>query len=48
MIVNCTGLGAKAIFSDPELMPLKGQLVVLIPQAGDQLQHERRRQAAAA
>jgi D-amino-acid oxidase len=33
VIVNCTGLGAKAIFNDPELMPLKGQLVVLIPQA---------------
>jgi D-amino-acid oxidase len=32
VIVNCTGLGAKAIFNDPELMPLKGQLVVLIPQ----------------
>ena len=32
MIVNCTGLGAKALFSDPELMPLKGQLIVLIPQ----------------
>jgi glycine/D-amino acid oxidase-like deaminating enzyme len=31
-IVNCTGLGAKAIFSDAELMPLKGQLIVLIPQ----------------
>ncbi len=32
MIVNCTGLGAKALFNDPELMPLKGQLIVLIPQ----------------
>ena len=32
VIVNCTGLGAKALFSDPELMPLKGQLIVLIPQ----------------
>ncbi len=32
VIVNCTGLGAKAIFNDPELMPLKGMLVVLIPQ----------------
>jgi glycine/D-amino acid oxidase-like deaminating enzyme len=32
VIVNCTGLGSKALFSDPELMPLKGQLVVLIPQ----------------
>jgi glycine/D-amino acid oxidase-like deaminating enzyme len=32
IIVNCTGLGAKALFGDPELMPLKGQLIVLIPQ----------------
>jgi D-amino-acid oxidase len=33
VIVNCTGLGAKAIFNDPELVPLKGQLTVLIPQS---------------
>jgi D-amino-acid oxidase len=33
VIVNCTGLGAKAIFNDPELLPLKGQLTVLMPQA---------------
>lgn len=33
VIVNCTGLGAKALVGDPELMPLKGQLIVLIPQA---------------
>jgi D-amino-acid oxidase len=32
VIVNCTGLGAKALFNDPELTPLKGQLVVLVPQ----------------
>jgi glycine/D-amino acid oxidase-like deaminating enzyme len=32
LIVNCTGLGAKALFGDPNLVPLKGQLVVLIPQ----------------
>lgn len=32
LIVNCTGLGAKALFGDEELMPLKGQLIVLIPQ----------------
>jgi len=32
LIVNCTGLGAKALFGDTELMPLKGQLIVLIPQ----------------
>jgi D-amino-acid oxidase len=33
VIVNCTGLGAKALFNDPELVPLKGQLVVLTPQS---------------
>jgi D-amino-acid oxidase len=33
VIVNCTGLGAKQIFNDPELMPLKGHLVILIPQS---------------
>jgi D-amino-acid oxidase len=32
VIVNCTGLGAAALFGDPELVPLKGQLVVLAPQ----------------
>ena len=32
IIVNCTGLGAKTLFNDPELMPLKGQLTVLMPQ----------------
>jgi D-amino-acid oxidase len=32
LVVNCTGLGAKALFGDAELMPLKGQLIVLMPQ----------------
>jgi D-amino-acid oxidase len=32
VIVNCTGLGAKALFGDDELMPIKGQLTVLLPQ----------------
>jgi glycine/D-amino acid oxidase-like deaminating enzyme len=32
VIANCTGLGAKALFGDAELIPLKGQLIVLIPQ----------------
>jgi len=32
VIVNCTGLGAKAVFNDPELTPVKGQLTVLLPQ----------------
>ena len=33
VIVNCTGLGSKARRHDPELMPLKGQLTVLMPQS---------------
>ncbi len=32
LVFNCTGLGAKALFDDQELVPLKGQLTVLIPQ----------------
>lgn len=30
-IFNCTGLGAKALFGDDELVPIKGQLVFLPP-----------------
>lgn len=32
VIVNCTGLGAKALFGDAELTPLRGLLVLLPPQ----------------
>ena len=32
LIFNCTGLGARALFNDNELTPVKGQLVFLIPQ----------------
>ena len=32
LIMNCTGLGAKDLFEDEELMPIKGQLTVLLPQ----------------
>lgn len=32
VIVNCTGLGARDLFGDTELVPLKGQLTVLVPQ----------------
>lgn len=32
VIVNCTGLGSKALFDDQELVPVKGQLTVLVPQ----------------
>jgi glycine/D-amino acid oxidase-like deaminating enzyme len=31
-IVNCTGLGARTLFGDDELVPVKGQLTVLLPQ----------------
>ncbi len=33
LIVNCTGLGSRALFGDQELTPVKGQLTVLVPQA---------------
>jgi hypothetical protein len=33
LLVNCTGLGAKALFGDDELVPVKGQLTVLVPQS---------------
>jgi len=32
LVVNCTGLGAKALFGDEELIPVKGQLSFLVPQ----------------
>ena len=32
IVVNCTGLGARELFDDRELMPVKGQLSVLPPQ----------------
>jgi glycine/D-amino acid oxidase-like deaminating enzyme len=32
VIINCTGLGAKALFGDDELTPVKGQLTFLLPQ----------------
>jgi glycine/D-amino acid oxidase-like deaminating enzyme len=32
LIVNCTGLGARTLFGDETLTPVKGQLTVLIPQ----------------
>jgi glycine/D-amino acid oxidase-like deaminating enzyme len=32
IVVNCTGLGARELFSDRELMPVKGQLTALLPQ----------------
>ena len=32
LIVNCTGLGARELFNDDELIPVKGQLTLLVPQ----------------
>jgi D-amino-acid oxidase len=32
LILNCTGLGAKELFGDKELVPVKGQLTCLLPQ----------------
>jgi glycine/D-amino acid oxidase-like deaminating enzyme len=32
VIVNCTGLGSRDLFGDTELMPIKGQIVLLVPQ----------------
>ena len=32
LIFNCTGLGARTLFEDTGLMPIKGQLVFLLPQ----------------
>lgn len=32
VLMNCTGIGAKALFGDEELVPIKGQLTILVPQ----------------
>jgi D-amino-acid oxidase len=32
VIFNCTGLGARALFDDQDLIPVRGQLEVLLPQ----------------
>ena len=32
LIVNCTGLGARDLFGDEELIPVRGQLEFLVPQ----------------
>lgn len=32
LIFNCTGLGARALFGDDTLVPIRGQLAILIPQ----------------
>lgn len=32
VVINCTGLGARALFGDEEVIPVKGQLTHFIPQ----------------
>ena len=32
VIMNCSGLGAKFLFNDEEMFPIKGQLTILLPQ----------------
>ena len=32
LVFNCTGLGARELFGDDELTPVKGQLTILLPQ----------------
>jgi len=32
LVVNCTGLGTRALFGDESLVPVRGQLVVVEPQ----------------
>lgn len=32
LVFNCTGIGAKALTGDEQLMPVRGQLAVLVPQ----------------
>lgn len=34
VIMNCTGLGSRTLFGDDDLIPVKGQLLVLLPQPG--------------
>jgi D-amino-acid oxidase len=33
LVMNCTGLGAGALFNDVDVLPIKGQLTVLRPQS---------------
>jgi len=32
LVFNCTGLGARTLFGDQELIPVRGQLAILLPQ----------------
>jgi len=37
LVFNCTGLGAKALFKDEELTPVKGQTDFFVAAAGDRV-----------
>jgi glycine/D-amino acid oxidase-like deaminating enzyme len=32
LVFNCTGLGSRALFGDTSLIPVRGQLAILLPQ----------------
>jgi glycine/D-amino acid oxidase-like deaminating enzyme len=32
VVINCTGLGSRELMGDEQLIPIKGQLTVLLPQ----------------
>jgi D-amino-acid oxidase len=32
LIFNCTGLGSHALFGDTELIPIRGQMAIMLPQ----------------
>lgn len=34
VIINCTGYGARALFGDESIIPIRGQIAWLLPQAG--------------
>ncbi len=42
VVFNCTGLGARSLFGDAELVPMRGQLAVLLPQPEVQYAYELR------
>ena len=47
IVVNCTGLGSFTLFDDKELVPIKGQLTVLMRAARGELSRRRPRRRAA-
>ncbi len=41
LLFNCTGLGARELFRDDELIPIRGQLSFLLPQPEDRVHDHR-------